>query len=367
MRPKIAQHVGYCILNVDFSLKPMRQYFSFLSSWCRCEDLKMDPLFKAALLRTLGLVLWASLSAWLFVIVEHTDKDEREEKYQQLYSLYEFLASKYNMSIEEFNNISNIAHEALSEPKTQWTYDAAVDFVFQAVTTIGYGYITPQTPTGQILCIFVSLLGIPIALLAFKSVGELIAKWVNTIVTKFEKKILKRSEPKQMKTKSAVILFSIMVLLIVINGLLLMVLTGWSILEGIYFWFITFTTIGFGDYVLRQPQRIKGLALNSTVNQANKHDSGDADTSAIFFELFGTFYSILALCIVSSVLNAIMAAIEERKCRPRCQGCIPRKIQNHVDNDDSTEQRATNMTYLGMENYGFQKSNTQSLTVTELK
>lgn len=137
MRPKIAQHVGYCILNVDFSLKPMRQYFSFLSSWCRCEDLKMDPLFKAALLRTLGLVLWASLSAWLFVIVEHTDKDEREEKYQQLYSLYEFLASKYNMSIEEFNNISNIAHEALSEPKTQWTYDAAVDFVFQAVTTIG--------------------------------------------------------------------------------------------------------------------------------------------------------------------------------------------------------------------------------------
>ncbi len=73
--------------------------------------LKMDPLFKTALLRILGLLLWASLSAWLFVIVEHTDKDERKEKYQQLYSLYEFLASKYNMSIEEFNNISNTAHD----------------------------------------------------------------------------------------------------------------------------------------------------------------------------------------------------------------------------------------------------------------
>ena len=97
----------------------------------------MDPLFKAALLRTLGLLLWASLSAWLFVIVEHTETNDRDDKYQRLYSLYEFLAYKYNMSVEEFNNISNTAYEALSEPKPQWTYDAAVDFLFQALTTIG--------------------------------------------------------------------------------------------------------------------------------------------------------------------------------------------------------------------------------------
>ncbi|KAJ7392344.1 hypothetical protein OS493_012003 [Desmophyllum pertusum] len=96
----------------------------------------MDPLFKAALLRTLGFILWTSLSAWLFVVVEYTEKDDKEEKYQLLHSLYVFLASKYNMSIEEFNNVSNIAYEALSEPKPQWTYPAAVDFVFQALTTI---------------------------------------------------------------------------------------------------------------------------------------------------------------------------------------------------------------------------------------
>ena len=97
----------------------------------------MDPLFKAAILRTFGFLLWASLSAWLFVVVEHTDKDDRQEKYHLLCSLFEFLASKYNMSIEEFNNISNIAYEALSEPKPQWTYGNAVNFVFQALTTIG--------------------------------------------------------------------------------------------------------------------------------------------------------------------------------------------------------------------------------------
>ena len=97
----------------------------------------MDPQYKAALLRTFSFILWTSLSAWLFSIVEYTEKDNAEEKYQLLLSLYDSMASKYNMTIEEFSNFSNVAHEALSEPKPRWTYLDAVDFVFQAVTTIG--------------------------------------------------------------------------------------------------------------------------------------------------------------------------------------------------------------------------------------
>lgn len=97
----------------------------------------MNLLIKAVLLRTLGFFLWVSLSAWLFVVVEYEETDEKEEKYKLLLSLYEFLASKYNMSIEEFNNISNSAYEALSQPKLQWTYCRATDFVFQSLTTIG--------------------------------------------------------------------------------------------------------------------------------------------------------------------------------------------------------------------------------------
>ena len=97
----------------------------------------MDPLLKTAILRTLGFLLWISLSAWLFVLVEYAEKDDRHEKYHSLYSLYQFLASKYNMSLEEFNNISNIAYESLSEPKPQWTYSSAAIFVLHALTTIG--------------------------------------------------------------------------------------------------------------------------------------------------------------------------------------------------------------------------------------
>lgn len=196
---------------------------------------------------------------------------------------------------------------------------------------------------------------------------------MNTIVTKFERKILKRLEPKHIKTKGAVILFSTMISIIALNSVLLMDQTDWTFVEGVYFWFITFTTIGFGDYVVGQPQqRITILSLNSSIYQES-HKSLDEEQTAlvIFLDIFFTFYIIFTLCIVSSVLNAIMAVIEERRCRPRCPGCIPRKTQDMGDNDvpcsDAPKKCATNPTYSSMENYGFQTNSMVSPSVTELK
>ena len=97
----------------------------------------MDPLHKKVLLRTLGFLLIWSLGSWLFVLVESTKENDYEVKTNLLQSMFESMASKYNMTIEDFNGFSSMAYEALSEPKMQWTYIAAMRFVFQAVTTIG--------------------------------------------------------------------------------------------------------------------------------------------------------------------------------------------------------------------------------------
>ena len=189
----------------------------------------------------------------------------------------------------------------------------------------GYGYITPQTAAGQMLCIFVSLFGIPITLLTLKSAGELIAELANTIVTRFEKKILKREEPKQVKTKSAVILFSFMVLLIVVNGLLSTLLQSWTFVQGVYCWFVTLSTIGFGDYVpTREPDLINITSLKLDNELA---DLGQA-SSKMVISLVLIVHTLIGLCIVSSVLNAIMVAMEEVKLRPRCPRCVPRKTQD---------------------------------------
>lgn len=82
-------------------------------------------------------MLLASISPLLFVHVEYTEKDNKEEKFQLLLSLYKSMSFKYNMTMTEFNNFSNVAYEALSELKPRWTYVDGMDFVLQALTTIG--------------------------------------------------------------------------------------------------------------------------------------------------------------------------------------------------------------------------------------
>lgn len=229
----------------------------------------------------------------------------------------------------------------------------------------GYGNITPQTPSGQVMCIFISLLGIPFTLLMLKSMGELIAKWVNTIITKFEKKFLKTLQPKHIQIKTAMVLFSIMVISILTAGFLSMPLRNWSIVESVYFWFVTFTTIGFGDYVLREPRKFTQLSLNISVNEGSKRS-----TSKIITVLVGLFPALLALCIVSSVINSIMTVMEKRRCHPPCSGCISPKTQDHAEKEqsESTEMRENNTVFSSFGTHDFQKkTNFVCFSETELK
>lgn len=122
-------------------------------------------------------------------------------------------------------------------------------------------------------------------MLALKSISELIAKCVSAIVKKFEMKILKRPEPKRMRTKSAVGLFSVMVVLIVADGLVLMKLKNWSIVEAVYFWFVTFTTIGFGDYVPHKPERIQQVSINNSTKLQKQSSRGGKQFRPIIYVL----------------------------------------------------------------------------------
>lgn len=203
----------------------------------------------------------------------------------------------------------------------------------------GYGWITPQTPTGQKLCIFVCIVGIPITLLMLKSIGELITKWVNFIATKLEQKILKREEPKQVKTKSAAILLLLMVSLIVTNSLVVMYLEDWTFVEGIYFSFVTWSTIGFGDYLPLKKDKVPQSTRQLFVNTSKHYENQTTETNLKFLSgILIPLYVIVGLCIVSSVLNSIMAAIEERQCRFRCPRCISREIGDHVNSERYTIQ-----------------------------
>ncbi|XP_068742092.1 potassium channel subfamily K member 3-like [Montipora capricornis] len=274
------------------------------------------------------------------------------------------------MTIEDFNGFCNMAYEALSEPKMQWTYIAAMRFVFQAVTTIGYGFITPQTPEGQLLCIFVSLFGIPITLLAFQAIGELITRWVNRVVEKFERKILKRMEPRGIQKKSAFLLVLATFVLILVNGSVMTILFDWSFIESVYFWFVTLTTIGFGDYTPVKSQRIRKLNINISQNYEEEKDVARKLTLTIVSSIFYTFYLILCLCIVSSLLNSIVSYIEECKFRTPCSGCVPRTTRDQPENEVniSKEKCFKELSFSNQNNLGFQmEGDKTAMSVVDLE
>ena len=73
--------------------------------------------------------------------------------------------------------------------------------------------------------------------------------------------------------------------------------------------------------------------------------------------------------MVSSVLNSIMAALEERNCRPRCPRCVHRNRQSHPQNnelDKAPEQDEPGMTHFGIENAGFQMESMGSVSLNEI-
>ena len=215
------------------------------------------------------------------------------------------------------------------------------------------------------MCILVSLLGIPITVLAFKSIGELIARCVNNIVENFEMKILKREEPKRMRKKSVALLTLLTLVLVTANGFIMMDLFQWTFIESVYFWFVTLTTIGFGDFAPVTSQRIEKLSLN--VSKRHQKEKGMATlvnhTSNLFTGLFYSFYLTFCLCMVSSILNSIVSAIEESKFRPPCPGCIPRDVRDREadgEEDVSSERRPTELPFSNTKNFGIHRKENDS-------
>lgn len=82
-----------------------------------------------------------------------------------------------------------------------------------------------------------------------KFIGEVIFKLVYIIVMKLEKKIFNSFELKKIKIKSVVILFLLMLVFLLVIVWLYKSFLDWIFVEEVYFWFIIFFIIGFGDYI----------------------------------------------------------------------------------------------------------------------
>ncbi|XP_035178453.1 potassium channel subfamily K member 17-like [Oxyura jamaicensis] len=130
----------------------------------------------------------------------------------------------------------------------RWDFSGSFFFSISAITTIGYGNLSPSTVAGRIFCILFALFGIPLNLVLLNEIGQVMLLGVQRCAHRLE-------EMFHWKIKAALLmktcaLVSGLLLFLLLPPLLFSDKEGWTYEEGFYYSFITLSTIGFGDYVI---------------------------------------------------------------------------------------------------------------------
>lgn len=182
---------------------------------------------------------------------------------------------------------------SLESEKPLPNFHYAIYLLQYGFLSLGFGHMTPKTRLGQGLTIIACIIGIPITMLALKTAGELLACCIRFAVVKTEAVILKRAEPDHLKKKMFTVTSTLLVVLLILASVASTFLDEWTFLEGLYVWFVTFTTIGFGDYV-------------SLESIARKVDHGE--TSKIYLVLYGAL-SVLPYLIGLSLMSCLLTCV----------------------------------------------------------
>ena len=164
-------------------------------------------------------------------------------------------------------------------------------------------------------------------MLAFKTAGELLARSIRFLVIKTETVLLKRDEPKNIMTKTFLTSCTFMFALYVSVSATGVFMEKWGFVESFYAWFVTFSTIGFGDYVHCE-----------TLLKEIDHGM-DRTVHLMIFTCILYFPSMFGLSLMSCILSCIVDSVDHiRQFRDRFIGsCLHRvqvlccKKKNHVE------------------------------------
>ncbi|XP_005986568.1 potassium channel subfamily K member 16-like [Latimeria chalumnae] len=131
---------------------------------------------------------------------------------------------------------------------SNWDFSSSLFFVGSVVTTIGYGSKAPKTVGGQIFCVFFALFGIPLNIFFLGHTSKVL---ISASKKLGDHLFQKRKEERLVKILT-IIFFLVMgfIMFFLLPPFVFTITEGWSYMEGVYFAFITLSTIGFGDYVI---------------------------------------------------------------------------------------------------------------------
>ncbi|XP_061481866.1 potassium channel subfamily K member 3 [Rhineura floridana] len=165
------------------------------------------------------------------------------------------LRSKYNLSEGNYCELERVVLQLKPHKAgVQWKFAGSFYFAITVITTIGYGHAAPSTDGGKVFCMFYALLGIPLTLVMFQSLGERINTFVRYLLHRI-KKCLGMRRPEVSMANMVTIGFFSCISTLCIGAAAFSYYENWTFFQAYYYCFITLTTIGFGDYVALQKEQ----------------------------------------------------------------------------------------------------------------
>ncbi|TMS33499.1 hypothetical protein L596_001233 [Steinernema carpocapsae] len=146
--------------------------------------------------------------------------------------------------------------------KEMWSYPKTILFCSAALTTIGYGDVTPTTTLGRLALVIYGLLGVPLALVTLGDMAKFLANLFLKITLKAMKLIYPKREIQDYES-STILLWLIPICYPILMGIPMTYWEpSWTTLEAMYFSCISILSIGYGDYV---PESMKSMLLTMTI------------------------------------------------------------------------------------------------------
>ncbi|XP_049917921.1 potassium channel subfamily K member 5-like [Epinephelus moara] len=204
-------------------------------------------------LLTSAIIFYLSIGAAIFQVLEEPNWKLAAQQYSALKN--KILEEYPCLTQDDLDKILKVVSDAAgqgvtitgSKPFNNWNWPNAVIFAATVITTIGYGNIAPKTSAGRVFCIFYGLFGVPLCLTWISELGKFFggrAKHLGQYLTKKGFSLRKA----QFTCTAIFLLWGVLVHL-VLPPFVFMSQEGWTYIEGLYFSFVTLTTIGFGDLV----------------------------------------------------------------------------------------------------------------------
>ncbi|XP_063145052.1 potassium channel subfamily K member 13 [Candoia aspera] len=258
-------------------------------------------------------ILYMGCGAAIFSAIERPSELEAFQKWQ---TTLENFSQKYNLALAELRDFlleyeaAHLAGIRVNKTRPRWDLVGAFYFVGTVVSTIGFGTTTPTTRTGKLFLIFYGLIGCAGTILFFNLFLERLITIITCVMKSYHKKQLKRKGTHPGNVQQAVgndelgslagwkpSVYYVMLILCLASVIIscsasamYSATEGWSYVDSLYFCFVAFSTIGFGDLVSGRNTYYKNQQL---------------------YQFGNCVFILMGVCCIYSLFNVISIVIKQ--------------------------------------------------------